>query len=357
MLSLLKSVFTDITYIYKNFWHWILSKVTISIFRYVLAFLFVLPLVILLIITVIISPYSFLEYEKIIQDILIAFYALWGNFLWFSISSFIITLLLLGITILWLVAVFYNRILLAKLNLSYIAGERLDYKKNLYFDKKVFIKYLQLSWLFLGCFFFFICIFGIGALILFFVFWWMPWMDTLLNNSWENNWFSITSFIYFIICLWLFLYFIYRLFFSFFILVEDNKNTVKHCIKKSFTITKWYKKLLKFLGLILVFYIIYIPCSYVSQVIDFNSKSISYYIGMKQHIWVSQPTEKLTWDEFYAYTQLQQKYGNLTEKELIGKQRFMGILQWIYAIFHFVFLYGVLDMLVASFYRRELLKK
>ncbi len=357
MLILLKWVFSDIICLYKNFWHWILSKITISFFRYLLTFLFVLPLITILIIVVIVSPYSFLEYETIIQDILIVLYPLWNNFLWFSIWNFIITLLLLAITILWLVAVFYNRILLAKLNLAYIDWKKLEYKKNLYFNKTVFIKYLKISGLFIGSLFIFAIIFWIGSLILFFMFWWMWWMESILNNSWNNNWFSIASFVYLIVCSVVFLYVIYRLVFSFFILVENDKKTVKQSIIKSFKITSGYNKLFRFMGVLFIFYIVYIPFSYTSQVIDFNAKSISYYVWMKDYVWEWQASERLNWDEFYAFTQLQQQYGGYSDQEIIGKEKFMVIMQWMYTIFHFVFLYGIFDMLLVSFYRRELLKK
>ena len=109
--------------------------------------------------------------------------------------------------------------------------------------------------------------------------------------------------------------------------------------------------------LLIVLFIAYTPLSYVGQVIDFNAKSVSYYIWMKNYIWDEGASEKLTGEEFYAFTQLEQRYGALSWEELIGKEKFLDRMSWLYFIFHFVFLYGILDMVLVSFYKRELLKK
>lgn len=350
-------MFSDILYLYKNFLHWFLSKICISISRYVVAFLFALPLIVLLIIVVSISPYSFLDYSVFIQDILIALYPFSENFLWFTIWSTLISIILIVLTIVSLIAVFYNSILLAKLNFWYIDRQKLEYKKNLYLDREVFFKYLKISWVILAVLFLVTIVFGIWILILFFVFGWMSWMNELLQNTWSANGFSIISFIYFIICICIFLYSLYRLYFAYFILVDNSKKTIKQCILESFQITKWYKKVLKLFFLLVVLFIVYLPLNYIQQVIDFNSKSVSYYISMKEYVWNDKPNERLSWDEFYAFSQLQQQYSQYSDQELIGKENFMVIMKWLYIIFHFMFLYGVLDMLLASFYRRELLKK
>lgn len=357
MISLIKSIFWDIISLYKNFWHWIFSKTLISISRYLVALLFILPFLIVLIVIVWFSPYSFLEYQKIIQDILIALYPLGNNFLWFSIWITLISILFVLMIVWWIIAMFYNRILLAKLNLRYIDWKKLKYKKNLYFDRKMFLKYFTLSLQLLVILFIPIILFVVWFLILFFVFWGASWVNAIMDNTWTTNWFSIVSFFYFLVCLWLFIYLIFRLYFSYFILVEDNKKTIKQCIKKSFKVTKWYKKLLKFIGIMLVLFAAYMPFNYISQVIDYNAKSISYYVWMKQYIWKGSAQEKLTQEEFYGFTQLEQNYRTLSEQELVGKAKFMGIMSWIYFIFHFVFLYGIFDMVLLSFYKRELLKK
>ncbi len=357
MFSLIKSSFGDIAYIYKNLGHWIVSKVFISLSRYIIAFLFVLPFLIIFIVVVWFSPYSFLEYERMMQDILIALYPLWNNFMWFSIWTALISILLIMMTLWWIIAIFYNRILLAKLNLKYLDRKKLGYKKNLYFDRKMFTKYLQLSGVSLFILLIPIIIFVIWFLILFFVFWGTQGVNTIMDNTGATNWFSLLSFMYFIFCLVWFVYLLFRLYFIYFIVANSSKKTVKQIILKSLEITKWYKKLLKFIWLMLILFIAYMPLNYISQVIDFNAKSISFYVWMKQYIWKWNAQEKLTQEEFYGYTQLKQEYGNISDQELVGKARFMTIMSWIYFIFHFVFLYWIFDMVLAWFYKRELLKK
>jgi hypothetical protein len=115
ILKLIKSIFKDILKLYRNFLHWNISKVFISLGSIALSFLLALPFIIVLVIM-----YFYFDLNSYITSLDVSLLSLLGFlsgqplvfilFLIFSLLTFFSALL--GYS--------YRRILFTKLNLSYI---------------------------------------------------------------------------------------------------------------------------------------------------------------------------------------------------------------------------------------------
>jgi hypothetical protein len=58
MFNTIKEIFLDLLFIYKNFFHWVLSKILISITTYILAIILAIPFLIIAGLIIYISPLS-----------------------------------------------------------------------------------------------------------------------------------------------------------------------------------------------------------------------------------------------------------------------------------------------------------
>jgi hypothetical protein len=148
ILKLIKSIFKDTKNLYRNFLHWNISKVFISLASIALSFLLALPSIIALIIM-----YFVFDLNSYITSLDVSILSLLG----FLSSQPLVFLLFIIFSLLTffsaLIGYSYRRVLFTKLNLSYIESEKLPYFKiflikfpyikNSYFNFKLIWKYFK----------------------------------------------------------------------------------------------------------------------------------------------------------------------------------------------------------------------
>lgn len=133
----LKQISGNIILLYKNFFHWNISKICIFLYENIVAFVLSLPFV-----GVMVYQY-FASYSKLNESVSMEAFII-GN-----IGSIILTIvLLLCIVAIFLCMYTYGNFLMQNVYKSYLEGKRLPYTENLYFSWKHFRAYMGvLGWM------------------------------------------------------------------------------------------------------------------------------------------------------------------------------------------------------------------
>ncbi|MDD2907577.1 MAG: hypothetical protein PHH98_02955 [Candidatus Gracilibacteria bacterium] len=341
MKTIFKSIFNDTTLVYKNLLHWNISKILIFIWSTVLAFIAVIPFAIIFFAYSLISGVPFSDFiNSIVNNVFMT--SLTGNIIYL--------IALLSYTISYL----FGFLLFIKLYNSYLNGDKLAYFKNAYFDYKLYLRYFLLSLagiliLFIPIFFFviilFIMVIAFGGLE----------SSTAMVLSQSNNAFSIISLIIFILLLVKLYYLFFRFVFSYFILLENSeeKMGIITILKKSFNITKGYKKFLKTTLIFLVVLTIYAPFAVISTYISGNYTDLNdyaKYLDLKD-----EDKDYLKSLNPYLYEGLEVKYEGKDLLVIESMQTRYYIYLKLYSIFEFIFIFGVFTMVLNSVYRRVIL--
>lgn len=342
MVTLIKNIFLDIIILFRNFLHWNLSKLLIFVWSIILSFLSILPFILIVFIY---WYFAWLDLGLLLTQVL-------SKELW---SDLFINIFLYFITIIFFVTYFYQYVLLTKLNFKYSAWKKLDYFKNYYFNILKFKKYLVIT------FFNFLILlipilFFILIIWIFIVFNWSisDTINILLES--KNSFFTWFSLILFIISILGFIYLFYRVSFSYFIFIDDDKNKGKclNYLKKSFEITKWFKTFFKFLLVVFVFLTIQFPSNFLLNVYEESAVNINNYIAYKSF---SDKDKWLLMDSNSSYIQtLLLEYSKFSDDVLNNDIRKYDIYIILLNIFNFLFLYWITNMVFVSFYKRELIK-
>lgn len=346
MKKLIKNIFSSVLFTYKNIFHWIFSKILITISSYWIWILFALPFLIIAVAIISFSP------------LILSNFFVWGNVLlddamnnkiWFLLVLIFFVFSIVSL-LLW---ISYKRFLLAKLNLKYIEWEKLEYKKNNYFNFKLFFKYSKINLIFLLVLlilslFFWIIFFGIILL-----FWWLTEIQNILSSN-QINLFSIISFILAIIYILTLIYFMYRIYFAYFILLENNDCSVIKSVKKSFNKTKSFYKLSKLAWILLIFFILFLPVNYLEQYINYNSNNLIDYISIKKKLSEEKTKKLVTQKEYYKYSALDIDFWKYSNKELIEKYNKNNIIELMFFVIYFLLIFWILDLVIANFYKKEI---
>lgn len=346
MLKLIKSMFSSFLFVYKNMFHWIISKVFISISSYLLWIVLALPFFIISILLIWISP---MELGNFIQG---WEYLLWdalNNKIWFFIILIFFTLTII-FAFFW---ISYRILLLAKLNLKYLEKKKLKFLKNNYFKLSFIFKFLKISLIFLLIFLFFILLFSILLFIIISFYWGIDNLQSILNFSSINS-FSTITLILFVVLFLLMLYIFYRMFFWFFIILENKDFTVKQSIKKSIQKTKKLSSLIKLLLLMIIFFVLLFPITYLWQYIKYEQNSLIKYIELKNKLHSEENKDTIKQNDFYTYKSLDINFWKYSNAELITKYKKMYSINIIFFIISYLLIFGLLDLLIANFYKREI---
>ena len=343
MLSLIKITFNSLFFIYKNIFHWILSKILIVLSTFIMWILVALPFVLLAILIIYLSPLTLSNFLIWVENIL-------SEFLLNKWWALIVGILFIFSVLFFLITINYKRVLLAKLNFSYIKWEKLNFLQNEYFNIKLISKNIKISLFILLWILLITILFGIFWIILVLFFWWLDNINNIMAINWINA-FSIISLILTIFYSLVILYFLYRTYFSLYIILEDDKKTAFKAIKKSIKKTRKIKKMFKFILIFLLFSVLLLPINYVGQYIDFDSKKLEYYINIKNKTILKQ---ELTDKENVDYTFLDNEFWKYNNKELIEKYNKNSIINTIYFVLHFLLIFGIFDLVLANFYKREI---
>jgi len=274
-----KAIFWDIKLVYKNFVHWNISKVLIFLSSIWLWILLSLPFFIIAVIIAYLDPINWKEVLYPLTSwttIPMWLYMSFFQNIWFFILEIVLFILAIWMIYFWYS---YKTLLFSKLNLSYINWEKLPYKENDYFNFKLIWAYFWVLWW--GGLILFI------PIIVFLVLFWilvfsLGWINSVVNlTNWWINTFTVLSLILFIITTISFIYLSYKITFSFINIVDSKrfpkieKNTRVY-IKDSFKIS-WGIKILKFILMLLILWLILLPFNYLRDVIIVNIYTYIWY--------------------------------------------------------------------------------
>ena len=133
--------------------------------------------------------------------------------------------------------------------------------------------------------------------------------------------------------------------------------STKKCLATAFKLTQWWKIFWKFVLLNIIIFTLYVPFAVIWKYIDFKAKNVNLYLDYSYEIWDKKAQDVLSNQDFYAYKALSLEYWKIDDRILFISSRNYFILQVLYFILSFVFLYWIYQMLLASFYKRVLKKK
>ncbi len=358
ILKLIKSIFLDILKLYKNFLHWNISKLFISLGSIALSFLLAIPFIIVLVIM-----YFAFDLNSYVTSMDVSLFSLLG---FLSGEPLIFTLFIIFSLLTFFSALLgysYRRVLFTKLNLSYIDWKKISYIKNKYFDFKLIWKYFKvitLIALFVSVPFF---VFIIWFFILFFIFGWASWVQALLISS-QFNLFSLLALLLLLICFVAFVYISYRLYFAVIMLVdkkhyEDNEKPMFYIIE-SFLKTKDIFVFMKFILVMILLSIIIVPFGFLQDSYSKSLKDIRIYKSYYS-MW---EIEKGVIDENkeenpnYDYiNEIKPNYVDFSAEKLNSLEVTYFYINYFLILLTFLIIFGLFEMVGVSFYKHEIIKK
>lgn len=340
-------ILKDILRVYKNFLHWAISKIIINIWALLVWVLLALPFVLFAVFVALIDPIpwgAFLVYQM--QGITPYFEVL--EYAQSSTFSFVLmTVLMLAAVTLFIIGNAYSNILYTRLYKSYIAGEKLPYRENIYISLPHIKRFVSVAaWILL-----IIALIGLVLLL-------VAGLCIILFNS-EIISFEIFSYALlglFIISIFIASYILFRLLFSVIILsLESSKKVLKQSawqyIKKSFQLTAWVKKYTKFLFVLAIIFLVSYPFQNIGQELNRDISQISNVIEYRA-LELSNP-------EWAAESSLRDTalyYEDLSDEELFANYRGARMLGIFWSLIGFIVFSGLYMMALVSFYFRILVK-
>ncbi len=328
MWNLLKDTAWDVSIIYKNFLHFSISKIIISLVWILYAIILSIPFLIVI----------FFVYMYITKT---------GNF-WIVNSYPFIAFSIFWIFVL-ILALLYIFVLMTNLNVSYLNWEKLWYSKNPYFNLKLFIKYFKISLIIAIISILPFLFYNILTYLLITIF------STQSGSSLVSNPQFLTYLGVFFNFLWIvffiiFTYIFYRTIFSIIILLDESKwekfEKIFYYIKKSFNLTKGLNKFFKFFVVVLFFIILTLPITLPLNYFSSEANEINTYIESKSNPNPSFPVENL--EEKYSWGDL-----NVLNEKLSKYRNY----SFIFEILNFLLIFGLFEMIFLSYYFRVLKNK
>lgn len=352
MKQMFSQLFSDLKLLYKNFIHWNVSKLLISIMSFVLWIILALPFFLLAFLVAYFSP---IDWKTIFSSL---YLWNWFDFLLLSVlyNSIVYVVFIVIFLVLWLWFFFfwnsYKYVLISNLYLKYLDWEKFPFFKwNIYFSKKYILKYLGLLWItslyLLAPFIWFLVL----ALITIFLFWWFESVWTMMWHS-PINWFSILLLLLFIAAMALFFYISFRIQFAYFSFLDDTREFLeksKIYIKESIKNTKWIKIFWKYLVLIISMWILLAPFFMIEANISWN---LSEYKLLYSYKTDDTFVKNMDEDTKYEAALLEKKYNYLDNDDLKYELTKYNAYSNIWGIFFFLFLGNIENMFFVSFYRR-----
>ncbi|MDD3646278.1 MAG: hypothetical protein PHH06_02610 [Candidatus Gracilibacteria bacterium] len=335
MGQLIKSIFLDILELYKNFLHFNISKILIYLVSLLIALVLALPFLIIGFIYLSNNDYSINIYDLLANQFLLVVGSILGLVFLFFVSA----------------GYYYSFLLLNNLNLNYIERKKLDFTKNYYFNFKMFGNYIKLFFYNFLILLSPVVLFTIGFFVLIIIF---GGYDASLNAvlAGASNSFSVSLVIWLIICSLIFFYLSFRLLFSYVIFVQESKGTkfkkASYYIKESFNKTKNASKIFKFLIIGILVYIITLPIYLPEGYFALKLERVTDYMTIKYN-----EVSENQYNLYYAQD-LELEFSKSTEEELYGDYNFYKNLVIIFSILEFLFINGLFNMMIVSFYKREL---
>lgn len=353
MIDIVKVVFFDVIKLYKNFFHWVFSKITISGVRYLLSIMFAAPFFIAFLIVL----FWLIDWRYLVTALSSG--SIWSDFLIFLYSNIFVVILLVILMFFVLLAfmVWYSywTLLLLNLNINYLNWNKLSFWNKSYFDFFMIFKYVKILWFTILYLLIPVAVFLVVFIALFFIFWWF-W--ELSGQLWDNtSIFWIVTFI--LLGIWLLssIYLMYRLSFSYIILLDKDNysddNVARFYPKESLKLTSSFTTLSKLFFIVLLFSLVIVPFTIKNNTIDVEYNNMRDYLLYEQSVkeW------KIIGDnDLYAYNSLKLEYSSLSLDDLENRIDKYSIYQTLFFVFHYLFIYWIFEMVFVSFYKNELMK-
>lgn len=347
LVSSISWVILDIVFAYKNFIHWNISKILISLWCFILWVILSLPAFIVAIVVGLLDP---IAWSEIIVYMLswstdVSYQLIW----WVAMYPYNLVLMLFIIVVwicLFLLWSCYALFLKAELSLWYTKSKKLKYSKNHYFNRSYILRFIGIiCWSFT----YMLAPVVIWVGLVFFMY--------LFYNIWFLGFdgLSIWIWIYTFILMCAELYLLYRIMFGYVLLADDTKkkhlkNSI-HYVKKSIDITKW-KSFLKFIVLYILFVLFVAPSTlldnYLEQQWGLMRDAMVYNSGLLQNL---EPEQV----QYYEY--ISKEYSDLTNEELSSKLSSLAALRFMLYFASYLLVSGIFVLMVTSFYKRVLVKK
>lgn len=342
-----KLIFLDIVLLYKNFLHWNISKSIIGIYTMLLGLLFSLPFLIILLIAFLLDPIPWLDIfwnifswswqsasdEVLMQLLMHPFYAIFES------------ILVLAAIVWFIIGSSYSTVLKVNLYMSYINWKQIKYLKNIYFSKDVMSKYIkifvQILW--------FISIPITLYLVLFIII-----FSKFIEGDINSNTYNDIIFWLNIIAACIFLYFSYRVYFFFMVLLDKNDNIAleaKKILPQSLKITRWLS-IVPFVMVITIFGILFLPFNIIEESIDSKANNARLYLSYKSG---QNPLDSE--DKKLDFLMLEKLYIWNTDSEVINEITVASRIKILYVIFAFLCIEWVFTMILLSFYQHFLLQE
>lgn len=136
-LANLKYIANNLLLLYRNFFHWNISKLIVFLYANIIGFLVSLPLAAIIVYQYF-SSYSKLGISLSAQEFLVN-----------NIGNIIVTVILfIAIVLIFIATYTYGNFLMQNVYKGYLEGKKLPYKKNLYFSLPYFRTYIGiLGWI------------------------------------------------------------------------------------------------------------------------------------------------------------------------------------------------------------------
>ena len=129
---------------------------------------------------------------------------------------------------------------------------------------------------------------------------------------------------------------------------EGDKKSGLYYVKKSFEITRSAKSIFRFLCLLIILSLAILPFNAIGSVFESNIEKLKDYANYK---------DGKSKKSAYYHEQLSIDFGNYSREELRKEYNKNLYFSFVFSLFYFIFIYSLFDMLLTSFYKRELKQK
>ena len=338
-------ILRDLLLLYRNFFHWNISKIIINIVALWVGILLALPLFLFAVFIALIDPIPWTYFIQLQVQ--------WVNPLLEALSyatlhtfSFVVMTIVMILTLtLFLVWNAYSNVLLTRLYESYLDKKRLYFTDNFYFSIPHIKKFTSIAlW------------HGVILFIPLLIIWTLTLILVVLNWG-EIISFEIFSISLLIIVLWsvfIFSYILYRVLFSVIYLSFDSsekveKHTGWHYIKKSYKITSWFQKYIKFLFILAFLFLLTHPFRIVGNSLQNDISRLQDTIEFRT-LSIANPEAALD----SPLREVALFYENLSDERLFANYRWATILSIFLSVIWFLLISGLYTMAFVSFHRRIL---
>lgn len=340
-------VIRDVFLLYKNFLHWNISKLIMNIAALIVGLVLAFPFFLFAVFIGLIDPIPWMS--------LIYLQLQWVNPLIEALSyasvytfSFVVMTLVMLITfVIFLIWNAYSNVLLARVYGWYIDDQKLAYKDNYYLSTAHIKKFVFLAlW------------HGVILFIPLLILWSFVLVLAALNGGELITFELFSILLLFVVLIWIFVvsYTLFRIVFSVIFLSFDEPKVVSQhkawrYIKKSFKLTSWIKKYLKFLFVFAFFFLITHPFRITADTIQNDIQWLRDTIEFRA-LSIANPEQALE----SPLADVALFYENLSDEKLFANYRWAITLSILLSVVWFLLLSGLYTMVFVSFYRRILCK-